>query len=67
MDDLKATVVKAALEGAVAAVVAAVVQTHEVEVFPTGRLERQLRLRARDRDQAGQGPRYFLVKVSEPI
>jgi hypothetical protein len=72
MDNLKQSVVQGALDGAIAGIRRKIGGSHDIEVVTAGRLERQVRVRNKrgPDDPEGfrsPGPRYFLVKVSEPI
>jgi hypothetical protein len=72
MDGLKQSVVDGALAGAIAGIRRKISGSHDIEVMETGRLERQVRVRTKPGPNDPQGllspgPRYFLVKVSEPI
>lgn len=64
MDRLKEAVAVAALDAATAGVIARISGTYTIEETRHTTLERTLRVREKG-DSAG--PRYFLVKVSEPI
>lgn len=64
-EDLKATVADAALHGAELRIFDVLRATHEVECIQSDKLVRQFRIRPKDPAQGG--PRYFLVKVSEPL
>ena len=64
MDRLKETVATAALDAAVAGIIARIGGTYTVEPVPHSTLERTVRVR--EKGDSG-GPRYFTVKVSEPI
>jgi len=66
-DQLKEKVAAAALNGATGQIFLAVEQDYDVEVVTRERLEWQLRLRSKNPAEASRGPRYFVVKVSEPI
>jgi hypothetical protein len=70
MDQLKQTIAAAALDGAIRGIEAAIGGNHTIVTSNTSALERMVRVRPKEAAEQGfmsGGPRYFVVKVSEPI
>jgi hypothetical protein len=69
MDDLKRLLAERALIGAEAGIRTALEDTYELEVAGSDTLWRQFRVKAKPKPgyPSEGGPRYFLIKVSEPL
>lgn len=70
MDQLKERIADAALHGAVSGIVGVIGGSHDVEVVTREPLQWQIRVRPKEQTPPYRhqgGPRYFTVKVAEPI